>query len=214
MQTSRIINKLLGNDEKVIANFSLSRLYLKIRMFISLFIFLLIFIILAGSVFLFVAKDEITNDLNYSVETGFTYSQEITNYFDFRNIDSSIINIWLIILAIYLFIIIPITWLYYFYYIKISHEYVITDKRIIIKRGWLNIKTITISYNRMTDAVIKQDLIDRIIRIGTLSISTAGSDGYEVKLSHIEKPNSLKKILFDLKESYIRSLYRHRELDN
>jgi hypothetical protein len=32
-----------------------------------------------------------------------------------------------------------------------------------------------------------------------MSISTAGSDGYEVVLWHIDKPYELKKLLYDVK---------------
>ena len=88
---------------------------------------------------------------------------------------------------------------------RISNEFVLTDQRVVVKRGWLNIQTVSIQYARITDVSIAQTLIDRILKIGALSISTAGNEGHRIAMAHVEDPQGLKKELHELKEKYRRS---------
>jgi membrane protein YdbS with pleckstrin-like domain len=202
MLGSRHFKKLLGNNEKISKKFTLSKRYLKIKFSINLFLFLIVIVILGASSFFFQSFSN--NEISFDPQLGINIEQTDSK------LNQTVVYSWLILLAIYFLVILPIAWFYYFYYLKISNQYVFTNQRIIIKKGWLNIKTITIHYNRMTDASIKQDLIDRLIKIGTLSISTAGSEGYRVNLKHIERPNKLKQELYNLKEDYRQNLHGHK----
>ena len=108
----------------------------------------------------------------------------------------SINNILLIIALFFFLVVTPFIIFFNRFYIKISNEFVFTDKRIIVKRGWIETKVKTIYYDRITDISVNQSFLDRIIKTGTLSISTAGSDGYEAIISHIRKPYEVKSVLY------------------
>lgn len=202
MFSSSYFKKLLGKEEKIKEKFSLSKRYLKIKMAVVLIVCLVIAVILGAASYFFMSQQN--SDFSFDPQSGISIEQSN------NQIDQSIIYSWLIILAIYFLVVLPIAWFYYFYYLRVSNQYVFSDQRVLIRRGWLNVKTISIHYNRMTDASVKQDIIDRIIKIGTLSLSTAGSEGYKVNLNHIEKPKQRKKDLYNLKENYRQKLYGHK----
>ncbi len=202
MFKSNYLQELIGNNEKIIQKFTLSKRYLKIKITISLIICLIIAIVLGAITYLLLSQQN--TDFSFDSQTGISIEQSS------GEIDQRIMYSWLIILASYFLIVLPIAWFYYFYYLRVSNQYMFTNQRILIRYGWLNVKTISIHYNRMTDASVKQDIVDRIIKIGTLSLSTAGSEGYKVNLNHIEKPNQRKKDLYNLKENYRQKLYGHK----
>lgn len=209
MITSFLVKRILGKNETIKKKFSLSHYYLKIKLIISLIVGAIIWTILAFVLHL--SQDTWQEFIPFNINT---------NYNDFSNINYDSINtlssspnfdfgpLWWIMIGIFIIIIVPILFFYYLFYLKISNEYIFTNQRIVVKRGWLGTKTISIHYNRITDISITQSLIDRFLGIGALSISTAGQEGYHIILSHIAKPHQLKKELFDLKEQYLNNLYR------
>ncbi len=203
MLSIKHFKRLLGNNEKIIKKFTLSKRYLKIKFIITMLVSLIIIAIIGASSFFFMSFQN--EEVSFDPQSGISLEQTSSG------IDQTVIYSWLILAAIYFLIILPIAWFYYFYYLKISNQYVFTNQRMIVKRGWLNVKTITIHYNRMTDASVKQDLVDKIIGIGSLSVSTAGSEGYKVNLNHIEKPNKTKQELYNLKENYRQNLHGNKQ---
>ncbi len=202
MLKSRYFKKLMGKNEEVVQRFTLSKLYLKIKMAITLIASFIVILILGLASYFFLSQQG--SDISFDPQGGISMEESS------QQINQNVIYSWLILAAIYFLIILPIAWFYYFYYLRVSNQYVFTNQRVLIRRGWLNVKTISIHYNRMTDASVKQDIIDRIIKIGTLSLSTAGSEGYKVNLNHIEKPNQRKRDLYNLKENYRLKLYGHK----
>lgn len=197
MRTSNIIKRSLGDNERAQLKFTLSDEYIKIGLGGAILKYLLIISVLtAVLLFLFNSNQNqtsVNNDPYF-----FDYNQEMISPVK----ESS--NNWLIWTAVGVFflIILPILLFYYLYYLRISHEYVFTNHRILIKRGWISNKTISIHYNRITDVSINQNIIDRILKIGSVSISTAGSEGYKAVLAHVSKPHQIKRRLYSLKESY------------
>ncbi len=207
MRSSNIIKRLLGKNETVQYKFSLSELYLKLKMIIAL---IMTGLILGAILFVLVYFDNlqgfsqkgVNRLLSTNSAVDFEYQDlEEPNFFGQEEASLNI-NILLIVIAIFGLIILPIILFYYLYYLKTSHEYLFTNQRILIKNGWLSTKAISVRYNRITDISITQSFINRLLKIGTLEISTAGSEGYEVSLSHINQPHEIKKTLYDLKEIY------------
>jgi uncharacterized membrane protein YdbT with pleckstrin-like domain len=87
------------------------------------------------------------------------------------------------------------------FYIKIANAYAFTNKRVLIHRGWLSTKTISIDYQKITDVRIDEPFLDRIFfKTGSIIINTAGSNFSEVFLSHVESPYEIKKRLDILKD--------------
>ncbi len=206
MLANKHFKRLLGDNEKIVKKFTLSKRYLKIKLVITMLVSLVIITILGASSFFFMSFQN--EEVSFDPQSGISLEQTSSG------IDQSVIYSWLILAAIYFLIIFPLSWFYYFYYLKISNQYVFTNQRMIIKTGWLNVKTITIHYNRMTDASVRQDLVDKLIKIGSLSVSTAGSEGYRVVLNHIEKPNKTKQELYNLKENYRQNLHGNKIEEN
>lgn len=88
---------------------------------------------------------------------------------------------------------------YFLFYLKIANAYALTDKRILIHRGWLSTNTVSIEYSKITDIKIEEPFIYKIFtQTGNIYINTAGSSNTEVVLSHIDNPYNLKRILDNL----------------
>jgi uncharacterized membrane protein YdbT with pleckstrin-like domain len=86
-------------------------------------------------------------------------------------------------------------------YYWMNYRYILTDKRIIAKRGIFNIKIDSAPYSKITDISLFQRFGERIFfRMGTLEVNTAGSNSPEILLNKIENPKMIKQIIFDLME--------------
>jgi len=82
------------------------------------------------------------------------------------------------------------------WYLRKSNAYCLSDKRILIHRGWLSTHLISIDYNKITDVSVKEPFFERLIlKTGNLSVNTAGTGTQEVILTHIESPYEIKKRL-------------------
>ena len=91
---------------------------------------------------------------------------------------------------------------YHFYYLKIANVYILTDKRIIVKKGWLSNRTISIDYGNITDITVHENFIYRLLTCsGDMIINTAGTDKAEVVLQHIDNPHEVKNIIDELKNN-------------
>ena len=213
MPYSNIVKKALGPNEVVKNSFSLSSLYLNIKLIFSL-IKWFIFTALITAIILFLMNNvlpflfsENTGTAEFNLEINEVSPGVWLNSINADASDSSFIsqnNIIAFFLLIYIFIIVPIISFIYTFYLKISNEYIFTEDRILIKNGWLATKIIGINYNRITDVKVTQGIIDRVIGIGSLSINTAGGEDYEVNLHHVSHPYDLKKDLHVLKEAYLK----------
>lgn len=180
---SKIIKKTISEQEELKQYFSLSNRYINIKISFILLKWIFIFIILSLVLF-------------FIIEAQFFVSSE------YNDINNQIFKLWEIIALIFSLIIIPAIIIFNVFYLKISNEFVFTDKRILVKKGWIETKVKTIYYNRITDISVSQNILDRIIKTGTISISTAGSDGYEAVLLHIKNPYQIKKDLYNIKMDY------------
>lgn len=91
---------------------------------------------------------------------------------------------------------------YYRYYLPAAHAYAFTNKRVLIRRGWLSVRTISIDYERITDLQVMEPFFEKILfHCGSIAINTAGSNGNEVVLVHIQDPYEVKKQLNMIRES-------------
>ena len=65
--------------------------------------------------------------------------------------------------------------------------YLLTDHRIVVRRGILSRYTESIALDRIQDSGVRQRLLARMLRFGDVEIESAGRDGTEV-LHHIADP--------------------------
>jgi len=101
-------------------------------------------------------------------------------------------------------VVITISILYYWFYLKIANAYAFTNKRILIFRGWLSTELISIDYDKITDIIVEEPFFPKVFtQTGHLIIKTAGAGFLEFKksqkLAHIEKPYEVKKKLDELR---------------
>lgn len=99
-------------------------------------------------------------------------------------------------------IIILIALCYFGWYLKAANAYALSNRRVLIHKGWLSTSLISIDYEKITDVKVEEPFFDRTIcKTGHLAINTAGTGLHEVILKHIENPYEIKKRLDGLKEN-------------
>jgi uncharacterized membrane protein YdbT with pleckstrin-like domain len=104
---------------------------------------------------------------------------------------------WKFALVVYL---IPL--FYYGFYLKAANAYAFTDKRVLMHTGWLSTHLTSIDYRQITDVVVKEPIIDRLLtKTGHIAVNTAGSSGKEVVLMHVTAPYDVKKRLDRIRDS-------------
>lgn len=77
-----------------------------------------------------------------------------------------------------------------------ANRYLLTTRRVIIKRGILTVKLTSALYDKITHIEMDQSLYDRIfLHHGTIKIHTAGSEKDELVLNFVEYPVEFKNML-------------------
>jgi membrane protein YdbS with pleckstrin-like domain len=111
------------------------------------------------------------------------------------------IIILILIIGVLLVLLIIVSLIYFDWYLKRANIYLITNKRIIIHKGWLFTYLKSIDFQQITDIKVIQSFIDKIIfKTGTLKINTAGTQDYEIALSCVENPHKIKTIIIEVKD--------------
>lgn len=98
-----------------------------------------------------------------------------------------------------MFIILLLTYLYQKWYYAV-YFYDLTNDFIIIKKGPITPREITIPYERVQDVYVDQDLLDRIFGLYDVHLSSATiSSGMEAHIDGVEKPaaDGLRKMLLE-----------------
>lgn len=123
-------------------------------------------------------------------------------YLRFGLVAGCVLGVILLFLVSWLGIILILTFgFYYGWYLKEANKYAFTNKRVLIHKGWLDTKLISIDYDKITDIEVEEPFLDRVFfKTGSLSVNTAGTTLKEVALSHIESPYEIKKKLDELRK--------------
>lgn len=81
-------------------------------------------------------------------------------------------------------------WIYH------ANRYLLTTRRVILKRGLLTVRLITALYDKITHIEVEQSLYDRLfLHHGMIKIHTAGSEKDEIVLKYVEYPVDFKNML-------------------
>lgn len=108
----------------------------------------------------------------------------------------------LIIIAILLVLLVLFSLFYFNWYLKRANIYIITNRRMLVHRGWLSTRLISADFNKISDVKVAQPFIDRVIyKAGVLKINTAGMEAHPIVLSHIERPYKIKRKLNEIRDS-------------
>lgn len=77
-----------------------------------------------------------------------------------------------------------------------AHRYLLTDKRIIIKKGLFNVRLTGALFDKITHLEVDQDWFDRLImKHGDIIINTAGVHKDELRLDYIDYPIEFKNLI-------------------
>jgi membrane protein YdbS with pleckstrin-like domain len=98
-----------------------------------------------------------------------------------------------IIILVSIFIL--ILWIAWILIKWIKIEYILTDSRIILKRGVINLKTDYIMYNHIQDVRLSQGIFGKIFSVGTIEIYT-GYNKESLKFTNMNTPKKAQKIIF------------------
>lgn len=84
-----------------------------------------------------------------------------------------------------------LTWI-----IKVSHKYILTTRRVIIREGFLSLKISTALYDKITHIEVDQGFMDRLfLHHGTVILNTAGGEKDQIILKYVAYPLEFKNIL-------------------
>ncbi len=77
-----------------------------------------------------------------------------------------------------------------------AHRYLLTTRRVVIKKGLLSVKLTAALYDKITHLEVDQGMFDRLLlHHGTVFINTAGMNKGEIALRFVDYPMELKNLL-------------------
>jgi uncharacterized membrane protein YdbT with pleckstrin-like domain len=89
------------------------------------------------------------------------------------------------------------------FYLKIANAYALTNKRVLIHRGWLSTDTISINYERICNVGVVDPFFERILmNSGDLHIDSAAAPHQEIILKHIDSPYQVAKKLEEIRAKF------------
>ena len=77
-----------------------------------------------------------------------------------------------------------------------SNRYLLTTRRVIIKKGLFSVKLTATLFDKITHLEVDQSIVDRLLlHHGTIIINTAGMNKGEISLKYVDYPLELKNLL-------------------
>lgn len=77
-----------------------------------------------------------------------------------------------------------------------ANRYLLTTRRVIIKKGILGVKLSTTLFDKITHLEVDQSIVDRwLLHHGSIIINTAGMNKGEIVLKYVDYPMELKNLL-------------------
>lgn len=77
-----------------------------------------------------------------------------------------------------------------------SNRYLLTTRRVIIKKGFFSVKLMAALYDKITHLEVDQGFIDRLLlHHGTIIVNTAGSNKDEIILKYVDYPMEFKNLM-------------------
>lgn len=77
-----------------------------------------------------------------------------------------------------------------------ANRYILTTRRVIIKKGLVSVKLISALYDKITHIEVDQGILDRLImKHGNIIVNTAGGNNDEIKIRYVDNPIQFKNLL-------------------
>lgn len=101
-------------------------------------------------------------------------------------------------------------------HLRHRRQYILTDRRVLVKDGLFSIKTTSAPYDKITHISVRQDFLNKLsYNIGDITLHTAaaGSAPVEIDLVKIENPMQVKNLIEELiiKERSLLGVVKERE---
>lgn len=80
--------------------------------------------------------------------------------------------------------------------LRSSTEMAITNKRVIMKRGWISRNTLELNLNKIENLGIDQGLLGRLLNYGTVTV--VGTGGTRETFKYVAEPLEFRKTVQDL----------------
>ena len=74
-------------------------------------------------------------------------------------------------------------------------KYTLTETKLIIQKGFFNLREDEIQLYRVRDLALSQSFLERIGRVGTIHLCSTDSMTPELDIRHIKKPREVKELL-------------------
>lgn len=103
---------------------------------------------------------------------------------------SPVVSVILAIALVFLSALVKTSWLYH------ANRYLLTTRRVIIKKGLFAVKLTAALYDKITHLEVDQSFIDRLfLHHGSIVVNTAGMNKGEIVLRFVDYPLELKNLL-------------------
>lgn len=77
-----------------------------------------------------------------------------------------------------------------------ANRYLLTTRRVIIKKGLVSVKLISALYDKITHIEVDQGVLDRLImKHGNIIVNTAGGNTDQIKINSVDDPVKFKNLL-------------------
>lgn len=136
-----------------------------------------------------------------SVKDGESYkkflapNEKLVKVFDYANSQF----IWDLVIGILLIplLLFGLIWILIAIYRKLTIRYLVTDRRVIVKKGLIGQSTVSADYSKITDVTVQQGILGRLIlHTGAIVVNTAGTDLGEVTIKWVEDPFKAKDVIY------------------
>jgi len=102
------------------------------------------------------------------------------------------------IMAIVIGLLLGLYFIFIGLYRKFTLKYIVTDKRVVLKKGLIGQSTISADYSRVTDVTVEQGILGRLVlHTGSILLNTAGTDLEEITLKWVQDPFSAKNLIYE-----------------
>jgi membrane protein YdbS with pleckstrin-like domain len=122
-------------------------------------------------------------------------NEKVIKVFDYANSQF----IWDLIIGILLIplLLFGLIWMLIAIYRKLTIRYLVTDKRVIVKKGLIGQSTVSADYSKITDVTVQQGILGRLLlHTGTIVVNTAGTDLGEITIKWVENPFKAKDVIY------------------
>lgn len=113
--------------------------------------------------------------------------------FDFMMIGAPVITVCMFILS-FLVVIVNIIWAPLYWK---NYSFEVQEERIIIRRGVISKRKVSISYERIQNVNIVKGVLDRIFKVSNIQIETAGGAGVEGTMEGILDPGPIEEFIHE-----------------